>query len=117
MNDMISSAWGMYPKIKCKQFTFEKEVALKEIIGQNNNLIPFGNGRSYGDSALSEKIVSTRNNNKLIDFDIKAGIIHAESGVLLSEILLITFKRSSWLVVGSLIKLEKSLLDEMMILF
>ena len=32
--------------------------------------------------------------------------------LLLSEILLITFNKSSWLLVGSLIKFEKSLLEE-----
>ncbi|KOR33541.1 FAD-linked oxidase [Achromatium sp. WMS3] len=84
---MICTAWGMYPKIKCKRFRFEQETTLKEIIDNQNHLIPFGNGRSYGDSALSANIIDVKQRNYFIDFDAKSGLLHVEAGVLLSEIL------------------------------
>ena len=84
---MICEAWGKYPKINCKRFTFDQEIKLREIINHHNGLIPFGNGRSYGDSALSEKIIDVKQRNYFIDFDEKNGLLHIQAGVLLSEIL------------------------------
>jgi FAD/FMN-containing dehydrogenase len=77
----------MYPKVECNRFAFEQETNLKEIIGQYNRLIPFGNGRSYGDSALSENIIDIKPRNYFIDFDEENGLLHVQAGVLLSEIL------------------------------
>lgn len=80
-------SWGMYPNIKNHLFSFTNAVHLKKIIDKHNNLIPYGNGRSYGDSALNDKIISVKQNNYFLDFDEKNGLLHVQSGVLLSEIL------------------------------
>jgi len=80
-------SWGMYPKFKNVVFKFNKEENLKSIIDNNDNLIPFGNGRSYGDSALNDNIVYCKNYNYFLDFDEENGILHCQTGVLLSEIL------------------------------
>ena len=77
----------MHPKINSKVFNFDDQIALKKIINDNNELIPFGNGRSYGDSALSTNIIDVRNNKQIIDFQEDTGILHVQSGVLLSEII------------------------------
>ena len=81
------SAWGMYPKIKCKHMTFDTEESLRAIIIEEDTVIPFGNGRSYGDSALNEKVVDTRPKDYFLDFDEEKGLLHVQAGVLLSEIL------------------------------
>ena len=81
------SAWGMYPRIECERLKFETKKDLKQILRENKELIPFGNGRSYGDSALSGKIVDVRSKDCFLDFDEEAGLLHVEAGVLLSEIL------------------------------
>ena len=39
-------------------FKFDKEETLKHIINEHDKLIPYGNGRSYGDSALSSNIIN-----------------------------------------------------------
>ena len=57
------TAWGMYPLIDCNRFTFKSTEALKEIIAEKTDLIPFGNGRSYGDSALGENIIDVKSQN------------------------------------------------------
>ena len=84
---MKYTAWGMYPKIECNRFTLRQEANLEEIISNHNPLIPFGNGRSYGDSALSENIIDIAQRNYFIEFDENSGLLHVQAGVLLSEIL------------------------------
>jgi FAD/FMN-containing dehydrogenase len=80
-------SWGMYPKIKNTVFKFNKETTLKEIIGSHNDLIPRGNGRSYGDSALSANIINVKPKDYFIDFDEERGLLHIQAGALLAEIL------------------------------
>jgi FAD/FMN-containing dehydrogenase len=80
-------SWGIYPKVKNIVFTFSTSEKLKEIINEHDSLIPYGNGRSYGDSALSAKIIHLKQNNYFIDFNEENGLLHIQAGVLLSEIL------------------------------
>lgn len=51
--------------------------------------LPFGNGRSYGDSCLNEggTVICTRYLDRLIAFDPITGMVCCEAGTLLSEIL------------------------------
>ncbi len=58
MKNLIS--WGMYPKIENRVFDFDQSEELTDIIKENSELIPYGNGRSYGDSAISSNIISVR---------------------------------------------------------
>ena len=80
-------SWGMYPKIHNNAFDFQNEVQLKESVGKLEEFIPYGNGRSYGDSALNEKLIYTRPYDYFLDFDEKSGLLHVQAGALLSEIL------------------------------
>ncbi len=52
------------------------------------SLLPFGNGRSYGDVCLNEHgvLLATRNLDHFINFDPKIGVLECEAGILLSEI-------------------------------
>ncbi len=52
-------------------------------------LLPFGNGRSYGDSCLNTggTLLDARGLDRFIAFDPESGILCCEAGVLLSEIL------------------------------
>jgi len=80
-------SWGMFPKIKNDFYTFTNIVELHTIHQSKRQMIPYGNGRSYGDSALAEHIVGTKKYNYFIHFDEKLGLLEVQSGVLLSEIL------------------------------
>ena len=84
---MTCTAWGMYPQIECRHFKFDKEATLQSIIEKENRLIPYGNGRSYGDSALSENIIDVRARDYFLSFDEEKGVLHVQAGVLLSEVL------------------------------
>lgn len=80
-------SWGLYPLIKNTVLAFQTPEKLKEILLTNKRYIPFGNGRSYGDSALSKNIILCRSYNYFLGFDKKTGLLHCQSGVLLSEII------------------------------
>lgn len=84
---MRYKSWGLYPKIKNKGIEFSSVSELKDRIVTSKNYIPYGNGRSYGDSALNANVVPMRQLNQILSFDEINGIIELESGVLLSEIL------------------------------
>jgi len=81
-------SWGMYPKVKNSVFNFDNNEILKQIINEHEKLIPYGNGRSYGDSALSSNIINVKpKKNYFIDFNEDIGLLHVYAGVLLSDIL------------------------------
>jgi FAD/FMN-containing dehydrogenase len=58
-------------------------------VGTAPTLLPYGNGRSYGDSNLNPGgiLLDTRSLNRILAFDVDTGILVCEAGVLLSEIL------------------------------
>ncbi|MBV5278595.1 MAG: FAD-binding oxidoreductase [Campylobacteraceae bacterium] len=92
---MNLASWGMYPVIKNKSFSLKDEKSLQNYLQKTEQMIPFGNGRSYGDSALAENIVYCKPYNYFLGFDESEGIVHCQSGVLLSEILEV-FVRKGW---------------------
>ncbi len=58
-------------------------------LGSHRSVLPYGNGRSYGDSCLNagEALLQTRSLDKLIAFDPDTGILACEAGVQLADIL------------------------------
>ena len=94
---MSLKSWGKYPIINNKSLNFDEEETLKTIIDNNNELIPYGNGRSYGDSALSKNIINVKPYNYFLNFDETKGILHIQAGVLLAEILNI-FVPKGWFI-------------------
>ncbi len=59
------------------------------IAGLHNGALPVGMGRSYGDSCLLKdgNLVVTTGMNRLLAFDAETGILTAEAGVTLAQIL------------------------------
>ena len=84
---MQQNSWGMYPKVKNKSYILQNEILLKEDLQNLQECIAFGNGRSYGDSALAENIIYCKPYNYFLDFDENSGVLHCQSGLLLSEII------------------------------
>jgi len=84
---MKLSSWGQYPQIDSNVLEFEDVAQLKEIITKHKPLIPYGNGRSYGDSALGENQLYVKPHCYMLSFDETKGVLHCQAGVLLSEIL------------------------------
>ena len=84
---MSLKSWGNFPHIENTSHEFHSENSAKEILSNNQEIIPYGNGRSYGDSALNNTIIKTNKFNCFLNFDSENGLLHLQSGVLLSEIL------------------------------
>ncbi len=83
-------SFGRYPKVKNQKI--EKLFWLNEIPDFNSYdefLLPFGLGKSYGDSCLNEDgiLLDTSALNRFISFDKENGIVKAESGVTLAQVL------------------------------
>jgi len=58
-------------------------------VATHATVLPFGNGRSYGDSCLNVggALLQTRSLDRFIAFDHDTGVLACESGVLLADIL------------------------------
>ena len=56
---------------------------------QGQHWLPYGNGRSYGDSChvTGGCLIDSRGNHRIYDFDTTQGTVWCEAGVLLSELL------------------------------
>lgn len=85
---MKISGWGRYPVVDAEVSYPETSSDLTGVLqGGDTPLIPFGLGRSYGDSALAAHVISTKFLDNFLGFDDKTGIITCEAGVSLSDAL------------------------------
>jgi len=82
---MRLNSWGNYPKIKSKIKVIDNDI--EQYFKEVDEFISYGNGRSYGDSALNSNTLYCKPHNYFLDFDEKNGILHIQSGVMLSEII------------------------------
>lgn len=84
---MTLSGWGRYPRIDAKLTAPCSEDDLRALVLQGN-AIARGNGRAYGDSAVSsQNTVHMRNFNRMLTFDAEQGQLVAEAGVLLADVI------------------------------
>jgi FAD/FMN-containing dehydrogenase len=69
---------------------------------EGRSVLPFGLGRSYGDSCLNDKntLIDTAHLNNFISFDPASGILQAEAGVSLESILTTCVPRGWFLPVS-----------------
>jgi hypothetical protein len=86
---MIISGWGRSKIIQPKSIFYPLNI--KEIVEffkkkKVKNIIPRGNGRSYGDSALAKHIISLDRYSKFIDLDHRTGHLKCSSNILIKEV-------------------------------
>lgn len=96
---MTLRGWGNYPLVENQSFRFDHRESLQELLDSKDDLIAFGNGRSYGDSAINSNIICCRPYNYFLGFDESTGVLHVQAGVMLSEILEAFVKRGWFLSV------------------
>ena len=95
-------SWGRFPSARQKAERFSwREDSLPVGETDERTLLPFGNGRSYGDSCLNDGgvLVDCRDLNRFMEFDATTGILRCEAGVLLADILDLTVPRGWFLAV------------------
>jgi decaprenylphospho-beta-D-ribofuranose 2-oxidase len=84
---LLMHGWGRYPTEEATVFSVDSLSDINLVISNKISGIPFGNGRSYGDCALSKNILKIGSSKKLKSFDAINGLITCDSGMLLSDIL------------------------------
>lgn len=92
---MHINSWGKYLNKSRVSHVLKNKQDLKKTLLEIRKFIPFGNGRSYGDSALGSNIIYCKKYNHFLNFNHKLGILHCQSGVLLKEIIE-TFVPRGW---------------------
>jgi decaprenylphospho-beta-D-ribofuranose 2-oxidase len=92
------SGWGRYPVESCE---LERPERYADLRPTTDTLIARGQGRSYGDASLNEngRVILTERINRMLELDAKLGILRAEAGVTLSEILPVIVKQGWFLPV------------------
>ncbi|MBE7185222.1 MAG: FAD-binding oxidoreductase [Methylobacterium mesophilicum] len=67
----------------------EAELAFREHRAASGSLLAYGNGRSYGDSCQSAEgtVIDMREHGALLSFDSETGLVEADAGILLSELI------------------------------
>lgn len=99
------SGWGRYPAhpqdAQACHWRSDIKHALDAAAASNGDFLPFGNGRSYGDSCLaaSDRVLHMRTLDRLIAADWDNGLIRAEAGVTLAELLACAIPRGWFLPV------------------
>lgn len=84
---MTLEGWGRHPRLNCRVSTPRSEAELAALVAEGR-LIARGNGRAYGDSAMSAgNTADMRRFNRMISFDDKSGRLVAEAGVLLEDVI------------------------------
>ncbi|MEY8801676.1 FAD-binding protein [Leisingera sp. XS_AS12] len=82
------AGWGNFPVKETTLLAPRSEHQLIDLLASNPSVIARGNGRAYGDSAIgAPTTVHMRHFNKMLAFDANTGLLEAESGVLLGDII------------------------------
>jgi FAD/FMN-containing dehydrogenase len=92
MSRELISGWGRYPSVDAELIT---PAQLEDLALAGVNCIARGMGRSYGDSALADTIISTQHLEHLISFNEKSGELRCAGGTTLDEILRV-FVTKGW---------------------
>jgi FAD/FMN-containing dehydrogenase len=92
-------SWGRYPKASHKTARLDWTSRLPDLAAIPGTLLPFGYGRSYGDSCLNDNgtLLLARGLNRYISFDEKQGLLRCEAGVRFDELLEIFVPRGWFL--------------------
>ena len=85
-------SWGRYPKTahhRVHKPAWNDQVPDILKAAAPGSLLPYGLGRSYGDSCLNagRELIDCRRLNRILGFDESTGMLRCESGVSLSDIL------------------------------
>lgn len=87
------NSWGRYPRHPqaghAVGWRSEIPGELARLAAAYGTLLPFGNGRSYGDSclAVTDQVLHLRTLDRIIAADWQSGVVRAEAGVTLDELL------------------------------
>ncbi len=80
------SGWGRYPRAYCELQRPERYAVLRPAEGPT---IARGQGRAYGDAAINtaHQVVLTERLDRLLAFDAQSGVVRAEAGLTMQQLL------------------------------
>jgi decaprenylphospho-beta-D-ribofuranose 2-oxidase len=81
---MKTTSWGNYPKHDSKKSFYSKNEPLANFEAE---MLPYGNGRSYGDCCVSDNLIDLKNFNHFLDFDENEQTLTLQSGITLEEVI------------------------------
>jgi FAD/FMN-containing dehydrogenase len=86
------SGWGRYPRARCELARPERYAELR---ADTVPAIARGQGRAYGDAALNsaQRVILTERLNRLLAFDEESGLLRAEAGLTMQELLAFAMPR------------------------
>jgi len=93
------ASWGNYPVIESNEESFVFNSQLEPLISAEEPFIPRGNGRSYGDSSLGKRAITTLKFDKILSFDTVNGIFECQPGITLAIVLDVIVSRGWFLPV------------------
>lgn len=99
---MEAMGWGRYPKTTAELIEPADTPALQKLLsakGKTSPTIAHGAGRSYGDSALASRLLSSRFLDSFLELDEERRTLRCGAGVTLGEILRIGIRRGLFLPV------------------
>jgi FAD/FMN-containing dehydrogenase len=98
-------SWGRFPNLPQQAHAcgWRDELAANAaaLVASQGHTLPFGNGRSYGDSCLAanDQVLHMRSLDRLIEADWQHGTLCVEAGITLAEILALAIPRGWFLPV------------------
>ena len=97
-NETTYSGWGRVLSATAPMARPERHAAISQLVSDCDHILAVGNLRSYGDAALVEngRALSTVRLDRLIEFDAENGLLEAEPGITLGEILRV-FGPKGWM--------------------
>lgn len=88
------AGWGNCPEAECLTYRPERRQELHQLVASAPSLLARGQGRSYGDAALNpQTTILTVRLDRFLSFDPHEGILKAQAGVTLDEIMHICIPR------------------------
>lgn len=99
------ASWGGYPNLPqvCHRVTWPDEVApaVRQLTKLHGTTLAYGNGRSYGDSCLADSgyVLAMQSLDRFLQVNWQTGVVVAEAGVTLSQILALAIPNGWFLAV------------------
>lgn len=86
--------WGNYPVEECEVWRPERRRSVSEVVQQAPTMLARGMGRSYGDASLQPAgVISTERLKHFLEFDETQGLLRAQAGVSLAEVMAYTIPK------------------------
>ena len=84
----LLGGWGRFPRVPSHLLRPDRPAAVPALVAAARSTIARGSGRAYGDAALGiDTTLSTAALDRVISFDAQAGVLHAEAGLKLIDLI------------------------------